>query len=599
MLVGHVPFQEEHEQLVLHSILNKYHEPVTDLRSNIPFELERILDKCLEKDPAERYQHADELLADLRWLKKETESGIIPRTKPILHKRRLKKLKSLIVPGIIVFMVAVLIVGFFLFDWFKPPAQWKTSIAVLPIKDVSPLKENEPLCMSTTRHIIFKLTKFSPELRVIPYDSVRKYKDSDEESLEIGKGFEVEYVLVASLVSDGDKIQINVELIDVNANRNILVIPEEFEGDEIFDFEDEISKRIVDTLGLHFTESGMIAAKRREPENIEAYNWYIKGMDAIDKRETYSEDLEEWYADVMRMFENAISIDPNYALAYWGLGSAREAYYVIKKNKNDLELMIKHYEKAYELNPELAEANLALGWAYFYKEDLDKASASFKRALEIEPESALVNCDVGAFLASIGLFPSANKYHAKATQIEPSYLRPYELSASCHWYIGEFEEGVELVTKAIELEKNYPSFYLQQVRNLILMKEYDKAEQEMAKAVSIQPNLSELAYHQALLFAVRGEKEKALRLIEGAERPYQYCITCSYALLGMRDEAVQNIQLGIDIGFEEIQNYLYSYLLLERNPCFNNLRDDPRFVKILEKRKHIYDQRLKKVKDLL
>jgi serine/threonine protein kinase/tetratricopeptide (TPR) repeat protein len=598
MLSGELPFQGDHEQLVLYSILNKFHKPLSDLCPNIPTAIGRIVDKCLEKDPNERYQQSDELLSDLRWLKKETESGIVPRTKPTWKRRRANKLRKLTVPGILLLASAVLISGYFLFDWFKPLLQKKASIAVLPIKDGSLLKENDLLCMSTTRQIIFKLTKFSPDLRVVPYDSVRNLKDSERDSIQIGKGFEVEYVLVASLVQKSEKIQINVELIDVNTNRNILVIPEEFGGDEIFDVEDEISKRIVDRLDLHFTKSGMLEAKRREPDNIEAYNWYIRGMDAIDKKGTYP-DLEEWYADVMRMFEKAIGLDSNYALAYWGLGSAREAYYVAKKDKVDLELMLEHYEKAYELDPELAETNLALGWAHFYKEDLEKASASFKRALEIEPESALVNSDVGAFLASIGLFPFANEYHNKAIQAEPSYIRAYELSAPCHWYMGEFEEGIEKITRAIELEKNSSSLYFEHARNLIMMKEYGKADQEMAKVARVQPGLPALAYLRALLAAARGEKEKALQFIDRAERPYQYCITCAYSLLGMRDESIQNIQLGIDVGFEEVQHYLYSYLLLENNPCFDNLKDDPRFIKILAERKEVHDRRIKKVRILL
>ena len=240
-----------------------------------------------------------------------------------------------------------------------------------------------------------------------------------------------------------------------------------------------------------------------------------------------------------------------------------------------------------------------MGWAYFYKEELDKAAAYFERALEIEPESALINADVGAFLGSIGLFPSANKFHTKVRQLEQSYLRGFELGASCYWYLGEFEQGLEWITKAIELEKNDPSLYLEHARYLIMMKEFDRAEEELLKAVSIQPDLPLLAYHQAFLFAAQGEKEKALKLVEGAERPHQYCITCAYSLLGMKDEAIKNIRLGIDVGFEEFQHYLYSYLLLEKNPCFDNLRDDPRFIKILNERKAIHDQRLREVRVLL
>ncbi len=469
MLTGELPFQGDHEQLVLYSILNKYHRPLSDLRPTIPGAMERIVDKCLEKDPAERYQHANELLEDLRWLKKETESGVVPRTKPTWKRRRTKKLRKLVVPGVLMFFAVVVISGYFLLDWFKP----KISIAVLPIKDGSPLKENDLLCMSTTRQIIFKLTKFSPNLKVVPYDSVRNYKDSEKDSIQIGKEFDAEYVLVASLFSEGDKIQINVELIDVKTNRNILVIPEDFGGGKIFDVEDEISKRVVDQLGLHFKKSGMAAAKKRQPDNVEA------------------------------------------------------------------------------------------------------------------------------FLASIGLFPSANKYYNKAIQIEPSYLRAYELSSYCHWYMGEFEEGIEKITKVIEMVKNSPGLHFQQARNLIMIEEYEKAEQEMAMVMSIQPEFPELAYLQALLFAARGEKEKALQLIEGVEKPYQYCITSTYSLLGMTDEAIRNIQLGIDVGFEEEQHYLYSYLLLENNPSFDNLRDDPRFLKILKKRKEVHGQRLSITRNLL
>jgi tetratricopeptide (TPR) repeat protein len=598
MLSGELPFQGDHEQLVLYSILNKYHKPLAELNPSIPEAMERIVDKCLEKEPSERYQNVNELLQDLRWLKRETESGIVPRTKPTWKRKRDQKLKRFALPVLAMLATVVFITGYFLLDWIKPSEPWKKSIAVLPIKDSSPLKDNESLCVSMTTQINFKLTKLGPELRVISDDLMQTYRNSGKDSIQIGKELKVDNVLVASLAREGEMIQINVELIDVNSNRNVLPISEKFEMDKIFDIEDEISKRVVSLLGFHLSESGVIAAKMREPENVEAYNWYIQGMDAIDKMETYL-DLEAWYTDVRRIFDMAISLDPNYALAYWGLGSAQEAYYVARNNKIDLELMLENFEKAYELNPELAETNLALGWAYFYKEDLAKASECFKRALEFEPESALVNSDVGAFLASIGLFPPAIDYYAKAIGVEPSYIRAYGLSAYCHWYIGEYDKAIERVAKAIETEKNSSSLYFEHARNLIMLKKYEEAQQEMKKAMSIQPDLTELDYLQAMLFAARGEKEKALQLIQRVDRPYQYCITCAYALLGMNDEAILSIQQGIDVGFEEVQHYLYSFLLLEKNACFESLRDDPRFKKILKERKTVHDQRIKKVRKLL
>lgn len=605
MLSGQRPFQGEHEQLVLYSILNKYHEPITSLRGDIPPELERIIDKCLEKDPAERYQHADELYADLRWLRRETESGVLPLTRSTRQRTSKRSSRFLLVPVILGLLVAVFLAGYFLFDWFNPNPWWKTSIAVLPIRDMNPhdpegrLQEtNERLSIAITREIIFRLTEYSPDLRVIPFDSVRSYKDSDKSSIEIGRDLDVEYVLVSDFMSWEGQIQINCELIDVRTNSIILPLSPDFEQEELFAVQHRISTEIVEELGVHFTESGYISAKKREPQNFEAFNYYIQGIEIIDNRDAYS-DPEEWFPKAISWLEEALKLDPDYALAHWGMGTAWEAYYVAKGDEEDLETAIHYFKKAYELNPELAEANLALGWAYFYKEDLDKAARSFKRALDISPKSALVISDVGAFLLSVGLYPQAIKYFNRSIQYEPSYLRAYELCSACYWYIGEFEEGAEIVGKALERGSSNVQNHLDLVRHLVLLKRWEEAEKILEKAEEIFPASPEIDRSRALIWAVKQERNKAVELIQGSEKSHSYLKSCVYSFLGMKEEAIQIIQKGIEVGFEEYQTYLYTYLLLKRNPCFDNLRDDPRFTQIFNETKDVYDQRIKIVKELL
>ena len=598
MLSGHVPFWGEPEQLTLHSILNKQHEPITDLRSNIPYELERIVDKCLEKDPSHRYQHANELLLDLQRFKKETESGVIPRTKPIWHKKRAKKLMSFVVPGIMVFAAAVLAAGYFLFDWFRPSAPWKTSIAVLPMEDWTFQKDNDLLCMSTTKDIIFKLTEYSPDLRVIPFYSMRQYKDSEKGIIQIGKELGVDHVLVSSFMREDQKVRISGELIHVGTNRNILPLSQVFELEELFDAQDSISKEIVEELGVHFTDTGYIAAKKREPQNIEAYQKYVQGLDIIDNRYVHL-DPEEWFPEAIELLNQALDLDPDYALAHWGMGAAWEARYVATGDEKDLESAIKHFEKAYALNPDLAEANLALGWAHFYKQDFEKAAKSFRRALDITPNSPLINSDVGIFLASIGLYQSSIIFFDRAIRLEPFYFRAYELSSSCLWYIGEYEKGAEILNKALELNDSYAIFYLELAKHLIMLRKFDEAEKAIEGFEQLFPTSAEIDHHRALLLASKQEKSKALELIRGSDKPYIYCITCVYALLGMKDEAIENIQLGIEVGFQEIQHYLYSYLVLKQNPCFDSLRDDPRFKEILKKEREVYYTRLNEVRDIL
>jgi serine/threonine protein kinase/tetratricopeptide (TPR) repeat protein len=593
MLSGQLPFQGDHEQLVLYAILNKFHEPVSALRPGIPAAMERIVDKCLEKDPDERYQDADELIADLRWLKKETESGIVPRTKPTWKRRRAKKVRKLAIPAFLVFAAAILVTGHFLLDWFKPSVQWKTSIAVLPIENKSPDTENDHMCIFTTEAIIDKISLLGPELRVVPFNSVLMKKREEKSDLTVGRKLNVEYILCSTLQTDAEMIVLKSRLINVRDNR--LVRPFEYTESEkekisILDIQDEISKAIVTELGIHFAESGLLEAKKGEPQNEDAYKWYVQGMRYVDNQDTYS-STEEWFNLATSMFMNAIALDPDYALAYWGLGAAYEAYYIETDNAKDLERTIEYWKKAYELNPNLAETNLSSGWVHFYLEEMDAAHARFKRALELDPTSALVNCDVGSFLASIGLFYRAIDYFSASIEIDPVYTRAYVVGAKSHWYIGEFATGARILETALRFVRGDYLMHLEYANHLIMLGLYDNAEEELSIAEELKPGSTGIA--RSLWRAFTGETEKALATIQQMKDKHHYVATCIYSLLGMQDEAIENIERGIEIGFKEEARYLYSYLILQNNPCYQGLHNDPRFIKILNGQKGQYERFLK------
>ena len=601
MLCGHVPFLEDHEQLVLHSVLNKYHEPVSSWRSDIPYELERIVDKCLEKSPDERYQNAGELLTDMRRLKRETESGIMPRTKPVWHTRRARKLRKFIAPAILAFMAVVLISGHFLFDWFQSPIPWKTSIAVLPMKNESLQEENDALCISMTKDIIRKTSGLSKELRVIPYDLTLEHIRQGKTSTNIGQDLNVEFILDSTLQSDGDILKIYADLISAKENRVIDSFDHETSKQDkisIFDIQDDISKDIVHDLGINFQEAGLIEAKKGEPKNEEAWKWYVRGLNLIDNRDLYTEP-DDWFHEAIQMFTRALELEPDYALAYWGMGAAYEAYYVAKGDENDRDLAIGNWEKAYELNPGLAEANLGRGWAYFYKEDLEKASKSFKQALEIDPDSPLINSDVGVFLVSVGLYQQSLRYYDQAIQIEPYYLRAYELSSPSYWYIGEYEKGYEMIERALEFDRYNTRVLLEKAKHLIMLKKYDEAEKAIQEFETRQPASQEGDLYRALILALKHKRSEALELIKGVKKQYVYPVTCVFALLGMNDAAIDNIRLGIELGFEKSQHYLYSYMMLKENPCFDSLRDDSRFIEILDDQRRVYYSRINQVRDIL
>jgi len=598
MLSGQLPFGGEHQQLVLYAILNQNPQPIKDLPYAVPIELDRIINKCLEKEPGERYQHVDEILEDLRRLKRETETGIVLPRKKIRDKTHKAPSIAIVATGILLCIALVLSIGYFIFDWFKPPVEWKTSIAVLPFQDIETQQVSQSFSRSLTHALIDSLAVACPELRVVPYESIERYKDLDIDFSTIGHELEVEYILSSQVQRAGQQVLITTRLNSAKEIRLIRPYQGRSEEKDLFTLIGEFSSDIVEDLGLRSRISGLMSARKGEPSDFQAYEYYQKGMNFVDKSDKYS-DPEEWFSEALNMFYQALSIDPNYARAYWGIGAAHEAFYVIKKRKENLRLMLEHLEKAYNLNPELPETNVSLGWAYFYKGDLDNAHRSFKRALELGSDRPLINCDVGAYLYSIGLFHSANKYFSKTIQLEPSYLRAYRMSAVSHWNVGEFDKGFKRIERALEFDKNDITIYLIYTKLLIMVKKYAEAEKAIAEAERLGSESLAVKNYRAFLLASKGEKDKAISLIDCTDEGFDYNITCAYSLLGMGDEAIENIKKGIEIGFEEDQYFLYPYLFLKENPSFDNLRNDPRFGDLLKKQAEIYYQRMRIHKDLL
>ena len=205
MLTGQLPFKGEYESAVIYSILNDTQEPVTGLRTGMPMELERIINKCLQKNPANRYQHVDELMVDLRSIKRESESASIP-TKMAHPSKRSKLIKiSAAVLSILILIVA----GYFILiqPSEKSVSGWENSIAVLPFDDLSPEGDQEWFCDGMTEQIITNLSKIK-RLKVIGRTSIMKFKNTNKTLPEIGQELNVSHILEGSIRRHEDNIRV-------------------------------------------------------------------------------------------------------------------------------------------------------------------------------------------------------------------------------------------------------------------------------------------------------------------------------------------------------------------------------------------------------
>jgi TolB-like protein/Tfp pilus assembly protein PilF len=598
MLTGKAPFTASTLLSLAVKHVTSVPKDPREINAAIPESLSRVVLKCLEKDPKKRYQSAEEVFSDLGLLEKDLQTGEISRSgiKPT-WRGIAKRVRASRLPQAAVLLAALIVLGYFIYHQFltPPEAAWKSSIAVLPVEDQSPQKAQEALCRGLQEDIIAKLSSI-PELRIVPLLSVSQYDYSGKEIREIGKDLGADYLLKLVLQEEGKRLRVTLDIIDARGNE--LMQPYTYVKDlyNYFEIQDEISRYIARALEANLVESRLRTIKMREPGNLVAYYDYLEAMRLIE--DVYHKfHRPDDFAEAVRRYEKAIELDPNYALAYWGLGNAYEARYnstTTDKDPGDLEKMRSYYMEAHERNPDLAETNLGLGWMYFNFDNNVSASKHFKRALELDPQNFIVNLDVGAFLRSVGLYEKALKYFQRALQVDPLSGSTRILISTCRMGLGEFEEAAREVEMVIEKEpRNFEARYYYALE-LVMMNRLNDADKEIETALKIAADdANMISLPRALLWAARGEREKALAFIRQNER-LEIAGTYLYILLGMNDEAIRNIEAGIEKGFEVQGEYLYSYPSLAKNPIFKGLRSEPRFWEIVRREKPKYQEKLRK-----
>ncbi|MGB7294321.1 MAG: protein kinase [Candidatus Aminicenantales bacterium] len=593
MLTGQTPFQGDSPYSIALKRLTKAPPDPRGLQPDISESLVQVIMKCLQKDPDQRYQSAGELVMDLKALGEGFSTGIIPGPWPgTLSARAWRWILARRIP-LAILTVAILAIFAYLIIHPGTPPSWKTSIAVLPVVDLSPQEERRNLWYGLQSDVSGKLASI-PELRVIPMSSLADHDYAGKDFIRIGKEVGAEYLLQLSVQTEGTGLRVRLELIEAETGSVAKFYDYSTELENIYAVQDEISRYTAGALQVNLVEERLRTFKKRETTNLEAYNCFWEGMRLIEK-EYHTGYRAEDFAQAVRMYERAVEIEPGYALAYWGLGNAYEARYNnVSKDPEDLRLMKEYYLRAFESAPDFAETNLGVGWMYFnYKENV-RASRQFKQAFDLDPNSFMVNHDVGAFLRSVGLYDKAVKYFFRAAEIDPHSVNTRVLMTTSLIYLGNFKEAVREVEKAIELDPERYNARYHCAAGLIMMNRLDDAQKEIAIIRKIHPE-KEMNLLHALLLAARGEKERAsarLALVNGQES-MSWIAACTLILLDRNEEAIRIIEEGIERGFEERGEYLFTYLLLANNPLFKRLKSDRRFQEVLRREKERYEEQLR------
>ena len=594
MLTGTLPFEGKSVRELAQKHLAEPPVDPCELNPGISAGLSQVVMKCLEKDPGIRYQSAAEIREAL---------DCLPTPAPREDKEVVAPLplwRLFVRPAAIMVLLAAVGYGAYRLFFAGPGVMPATStIAVLQASDGSPGSPDPGFALELQDALSTKLSGISG-LMVVPKLTVKAVNTAGKSSKEIGRLLKADYLLEPSFRIVEPNLFLRAVLINAkrdNRTRNYELVRN---ASDLSVTKNEFCRGISTVLHGDLAEDRVQRTNKGVSANLDARVLFHEGMRLIE--EVYPGNRSnEVIEEAVNKYKQALARDPDYTLALWALGNAYEARYNLtareQRNPDDLKAMCDYFNQAYEKNRDSPETNIGLGWAHFNSGEFPLSFQYFKNALKLEPRSAVVNLEVGAFLRSIGLYGQALRFFFRSAKLDPADVEPNKQIAQCLMYMGRFGEAADRSALALGEDRDNISIRYLRSLQLVLAERFGDADKEITAIRGLDPEFKYLPMAEAVFAAARGEKDKALALKANTES-LSIQGTCFYLLLGMKDEAIANIEAGIKKGFDTNGDYLYSYPSIVKNPGLKTLRGDPRFEEILKKQKERYRKELKEFEDI-
>jgi non-specific serine/threonine protein kinase len=517
MATGTLPFQGETSAIIFDAILNRDPKPANELNPALPGDFVRILDKTLEKDRNLRCQTATELKTDLNRLKRDLESS---------KRRGKEKTDSDSGSGV-----------------HKPTGK---SVAVLYFENLSGAKEDEYLRDGITEDVITELSKIRG-LNIFSRPTVLAFRDKTVTPAQVGQQLGAAYVLTGTLRRSGARLRINAQLVDARTDFPLWSERFDREMKDVFEVQDEMARKIAEALRVTLSPEELEALAIKPTENLQAYDLYLRGK-RYARRQT-RQDLEF----ALQMFENAVAIDPSFALAYAACANACAMFYCnYSREQVWVERAREASGKAVALRWDLPEVQVSQAWVLYAAELHDEAVRMVKKAIERKRD-----CEGAYYLLCRALFAA-----------------------------GRYQEILDVAEAAIEASGEDYNVYVPIVNAFGAMGKGEAVrnmrQRRMAALENHLKQVPEDARARILLgddYADLGRPDDALRELNLAvtlranEASILYNAACLYCGLKKKQEAMDTLRKAWEAGFRDS-------VWARRDPDLALLHDDPEFDRL-------------------
>jgi len=470
MLAKKPPFRGDHEAAIMYEILNIEPQAVQSYRADVPDHLQLVVSQLLQKDPSRRFGSAAEVI------------------------ERLKKPVS------------------------APAASAsEKSIAALYFENMSLEKDSEYFCAGMTEDIITDLSKIK-ELKVVSRTDVLPFRNKEVNTRQVGETLRVNYILEGSVRKAGNKIRITAQLIDVKTGFHVWAERYDRLIDDIFDLQDDIAQSIVKALKISLTELEKQSLGKKPTADLRAYDFYMRGRELLYKRGKMNNEA------AIQMFENALSIDPNFSLAYAGLAEAYSYMYSWYDGEQKwLGKIIELNQKVLTLDPGSVEAQFGIGIVYFHQKRFGEAKRTLERVIQQKPDYYDAYRWLGIISDITDDYDSAIRYYERAAVIKPHSEEPWMHLDMTYRRKGDEKASLEAERQLLEVgsrklevnpEDGIPLSRM--TTSYFRLGEKDKGYAALEKVLNMDPSDGVLRYNCACTYAMLGEKEKALTCLREA-----------------------------------------------------------------------------------
>jgi len=578
MATGALPFRGESAGVIFNAILER--QPVSPVRLNpdLPADLERIINKCLEKDRSLRYQHASDIRTDLQRLKRDTESGQPGAATDTARKNRVSR-RGVFAAAVGLVLLLAVVVGLSagkLREWLRNPAAVApiASLAVLPLQNLSGDPAQDYFADGMTDELITGLAKLG-NLRVTSRTSVMRYKNTMEPLPQIAQELNVDAVVEGTVVRSGNRVRIRTQLIRASPEQNLWAESYDRELRDVLSLQSEAAHDIIAHVQGKLSSTERPGAAHRVDPDV--YDLFLRGRYYWNRRT--KADFEK----AIGYFSEAVRKDPEYALAYVGLA---DCYNLSGSAEGK-----KAAEKAVALDDSLAEAHTSLAYArQNFDWDFAGAEREFRHALELNPSYAIAHQWYATFLNDMGRHQEAIAEIERAIQLDPLSVNVNTAAGVVFYFARQFDRAEKQAKNALELDPNFYSAHSWLADVYQATDAYEAAFQEREKMAILTGNDALRSRNAALRRAYNagGPKEMyreqvkqlqkvgASPLLPTVAGPAQFGLAIAYAHLGENDRAFEQLeQLYRNRGFE--------MLTLKNNPDLDPLRSDPRFQDLVRR----------------